>query len=131
MNTTHRGFTIIELMLIIVLLGVASALFFVQKNNLEVAFRDEQRKIAINAMYYSIEEVFYKANSYYPRTINDTTLPSVDPNLFTDPKGVKLGESKSEYRYEPTNCDGDKCKSYSLRTTLENEADYVKNSRNK
>ncbi|MFZ3009501.1 MAG: type II secretion system protein [Candidatus Microsaccharimonas sp.] len=131
MNTTRRGFTIIELMLIIVLLGVASALFFVQKNNLEVAFRDEQRKIAINAMYYGVEEVFYKANGYYPRTINETTLPSVDPNLFTDPQGVKLGESESEYRYEPTNCDGDKCKSYSLRTTLENEADYVKNSRNK
>lgn len=131
MNTTRRGFTIIELMLIIVLLGVASALFFVQKNNLEVAFRDEQRKIAINAMYYGIEEVFYKTNGYYPRTISETNLPSVDPNLFTDPEGVKLGESESEYRYEPTNCDGDKCKSYSLRTTLENEADYVKNSRNK
>lgn len=131
MNTTRRGFTIIELMLIIVLLGVASALFFVQKNNLEVAFRDEQRKIAINAMYYGVEEVFYKTNGYYPRTINETILPSVDPNLFTDPEGVKLGESESEYRYEPTNCDGDKCKSYSLRTTLESEADYVKNSRNK
>lgn len=131
MNTTRRGFTIVELMLIIVLLGVASALFFVQKNNLEVAFRDEQRKIAINAMYYGLEEVFYKTNNYYPRTINETTLPSVDPSLFTDPEGVKLGESESEYRYEPTNCDGDKCKSYSLRTTLENEADYIKNSRNK
>ncbi len=131
MNTTRRGFTIIELMLIIVLLGVASALFFVQKNNLEVAFRDEQRKIAINAMYYGVEEVYYKTNGYYPRTISDTVLPSVDPNLFTDPEGVKLGESESEYRYEPTNCDGDKCKSYSLRTTLENEADYIKNSRNK
>ena len=131
MNTTQRGFTIIELIFIIVLLGAASILFFVQKNNLEVAGRDETRKTAINAMYYSLEEVFYKTNGYYPQTIDEKVLPSVDPDLFKDPSGVKIGESDSNYRYEATDCDADHCKSYTLRTTLENEADFVKESRNK
>lgn len=131
MNTTSRGFTLIELLFIVALLITASVLFFVQKNNLEVASRDEVRKTSINAMYYGLEEVFYKANNFYPRTIDATTLPSVDPDLFSDTKGVKLGEANSEYRYEATNCDGDKCKSYTLRTTLENEADFVKTNRNK
>ena len=129
MHTSSRGFTIIELIFIIVLLGAASVLFFIQKNNLEVAGRDEVRKTSINAMYYSIEEVYFKANGYYPRVIDTKTLPSVDPALFTDPKGVKLGESGSNYRYEPYNCTGDQCKNYSLRTTLENEDDYVKTNR--
>lgn len=131
MNTTRRGFTIIEILFVIVLVGVASVLFFLQKNNLEVAQRDEVRKTSINAMYYSLEEVFYKTNGYYPRTIDQTVLPSVEPDLFSDPNGVKIGESNSEYRYETADCDGDRCKSYTLRTTLENEADFIKNSRNK
>jgi Tfp pilus assembly protein PilE len=129
MKTTSRGFTVIELIFIIALLAVASVLFFVQKNNLEVAGRDEMRKTAINAMYYSIEEVYFKTNGYYPQTIDSTVLPSVDPSLFTDPNGVKIGEAKSNYRYEPYNCNDNKCKNYTLRTTLENEDDYVKTNR--
>lgn len=131
MNRQSRGFTIIELFFIIVLLGAASILFFAQKNNLEVAARDETRKTAINAMYYSLEEVFYKTNGYYPQKIDTNVLPSMEPALFTDPEGVKLGEANSEYRYEATNCENDHCKSYTLRTTLENEADFIKTSRNK
>ena len=129
MNTTQRGFTIIELLFIVVIIGAASVLFFFQKNNLEIASRDETRKTSINAMYYSLEEVFFKTNGYYPRTIDEKILPSMDPALFTDPQGVKIGEAASDYRYESLNCDGDKCKSYTLRTTLENEADFIKENR--
>lgn len=124
------GFTVIELLVIVVVLGAASILFFVQKGNLEISARDQQRKTAINAMYYSLEEVFYKANSFYPTTIDETNLPSVDPALFTDPAGVKIGQAASNYRYEPVNCTDSKCKSYTLRSTLENEADFVKESKN-
>lgn len=126
---SSRGFTVIELIIVIAFLAVASVIFFVQKNNIEVAGRDDQRKTAINAMYYSLEEVYFKAHNSYPRTISSDVLPSVDPDLFKDPNGVKIGESNSEYRYEPTNCEGDACKGYTLRTTLENEADYIKTNR--
>ena len=124
-----RGFTVIELLIVVVLLLAASMLFFVQKNNVEVAARDETRKTSINAMYYSLEEVYFKANNSYPRTINASTLPSVDPDLFKDPSGVKINESGSNYSYEASDCDGDKCKAYSLRTTLQNEDDYIKTNR--
>lgn len=124
------GFTVIELIVVIAFLAFASVLFFAQKNNLEVASRDTQRKTAINAMYYSLEEVFYAKNHYYPATITKDNLTSMDPALLTDPNGKKIGDSSSNYRYEPTNCNNDECKSYTLRSTLENEADYVKTSRN-
>lgn len=123
------GFTVIELVIVIAFLAFASVLFFMQKNNLEVAYRDTQRKTAINAMYYGLEEVFYAKHKYYPATVTKDNLTSIDPALFTDPNGKKIGDSDSNYRYEPTNCNNDECQSYTLRSTLENEADYVKTSR--
>ncbi len=131
MTKRTSGFTVIEIILIILVLSVASVIFFVQKNDLAVAARDQQRKTAINAMYYSLEEVFYKANNYYPETISETNLPSVDPTMFTDPNGFKIGNSSSNYRYDAINCNDNKCRAYTLRSTLENEADYVKDSINK
>lgn len=129
MNKTSRGFTIIEVVVVVLVLSFASVVFFLQKNNVETAARDEQRKTAINAMYYGLEEVYFKENGYYPRTIKSTTLRSVDPALLKDPNGVMIGESDSDYRYEPTACDGDKCRAYTLRTTLENEDDFIKKQR--
>ncbi len=125
-----NGFTVVEVIFVILILGAASILFFVQKNSAAVIARDDQRKVAINSMYYGLEEVFYKANNYYPASIDEKILPSVDPDLFTDPNGIKLGSAGSDYRYEPANCTDNKCKSYTLRTTLENEADFIKTSRN-
>lgn len=137
----HRtGFTVIELLFVVVIFAAASIIFFVQKNNIEVTARDTQRKTAINAMYLSLEEVYFKKHGSYPRELNKDTLPSVDEALFTDPNGIKLGQTTitvndtkypvaSNYRYEATNCTEDACKSYTLRTTLENEDDFVKKNR--
>ena len=126
---SSRGFTVIELLIVVVVFAVASVVFFVQKNHVETAARDESRKTSINAMYYSLEEVYFKAHASYPRTLNAETLPSVDPELFKDPEGKKIGESDSDFRYEGLNCEGDACKGYSLRADLKNEDDFVKTNR--
>ena len=126
----QRGFTVIELLGLIVLLMVVGVVFWTQKTTIETSARDDARKTSVNALYYSLEEVYYPAKKNYPKTLTASTLPSVDPALFKDPQGVELGKSESDYRYEGKNCSGDTCKSYSLRTKLENEADYVKDSRN-
>lgn len=131
MNKQPRGFTVIELLIIVVILGAASVLFFIQKHNVEIVGRDNERKTTINALYYSLEEVYYKEKGYYPTTIDETKLPSVDPSLFTDPNGIKIDTAGSDYRYESVDCTNDKCKGYTLRTTLENEADFIKESKNK
>jgi type II secretory pathway pseudopilin PulG len=130
MKKQSDGFTIIEILFVVILLGTASTLFFIQKNDLSILARDNQRKVAINSMYYGLEEVFYTNNKYYPQTINSDNLKSVDPDLFTDSNGVKLGDTGSLYNYEPTNCVDQKCKGYTLKSSLENEADFVKTSRN-
>jgi Tfp pilus assembly protein PilE len=131
MTKRSHGFTVIELVFIVALLSVASIIFFVQKHNIEVVAQDDVKKTSINAMYYGLEEVFYPANQYYPQTISSDNLKSVDPDLFTDPSGIKLGSIGSTYTYSPTNCADNKCKSYTLKTTLTDETDYIKTSKNK
>lgn len=126
---SSRGFTVIEIIIVAALFLTASAVFFIQKNNVEIAARDSFRKTAINAIYYSLEEVYFAENKSYPRSVNAEVLPSVDPDLFTDPNGVKIGESNSDFRYEPLNCTDSACKGYSLRASLEGEADFIKQNR--
>jgi prepilin-type N-terminal cleavage/methylation domain-containing protein len=91
-KTQQSGFTVIELVVVAVVIGIAAIVTFVQLNNLRVASQDSQRKTSINAMYYALEEVYYKNHSSYPATLTSATLPSVDPELFTDPDGFTLGK---------------------------------------
>lgn len=128
MKRSH-GFTVIEIIVVILFLGVATALLLIQKENLAASQRDEQRKTAINAMYYNLEEVYFEKNGFYPAKIDSKTLRAVDPILFTDPMGVKMNEQDSEYRYSGNNCENEKCKGYTLSAELEKEATYTKRNR--
>lgn len=130
MNKISNGFTVIEIMFVAILIGISSVIFFIQKHNLEMVASDNNAKTAINSMYYSLEEVFYPTNKYYPQTITSDMLKSVDPALFYDPNGVKINTAGSIYSYKPTNCTDNKCKSYKLEAILNNEDNYVKTSRN-
>ena len=131
MTKHSNGFTVIEILFIALIAGAASIVFFVQKNNLEIVANDNAKKTAINAMYYSLEEVFYPTNKYYPQTISSDNIKSIDPALFTDPNGAKINTTDGSYTYTATDCQDGKCKSYSLKATLQNEADFVKTNRNK
>ena len=124
------GFTIIELLIVASFAALALVLFFIQKANVDAMQRDDDRKTAINAMYYALEEGFYAKNGYYPETISEENLKYLDPALFTDPMGVNLGVDGSSYTYEPANCASSKCKEYILKATLEKEDLYIKRNRN-
>lgn len=124
------GFTLVEILVVIAFLGLLFIFALLQYFTLSAMDRDEQRKTAINAMYYSLEEGFYAQNGYYPQTISDTVLTTMDPELFTDPDGVNLGSEGSTYTYEPADCDDNgHCQEYTLRADLEREDDYIKRSR--
>ncbi len=128
---TKKGFTVLELILCIVFVGIFVILFFLQKVNVDAMDRDEKRKVAINAMYYALEEGYYAENGYYPETIeSEDVLPWIDPQLFTDPNGMLLWQNGGNYSYEANDCEDGKCKSYTLRSDMEKEDTYVKSSRN-
>ena len=126
----QRGFTVIELLVVLVILIVGAWLFFSEQDNVNAVQRDSARKVAINAMYYSLEEVYYPQHNYYPQHIDSKTLRAMDPALFSDPTGIALGESDSDYRYDATGCSTDgHCTGYTLRSIMERESDYVKTNR--
>ncbi len=125
-----QGFTIIELVIVAVFGSLLFLLFFVQKGNLDAMSRDEDRKTAINAMYYALEEGFYNQNKFYPESISEENIPMIDPALWTDPNGLNLGDPLSDYSYEPANCLEGRCKEYILRAKLEKEDAYIKSNRN-
>lgn len=125
-----KGFTVIELIFIIIIFGIVGVLFFFQKQDVDAITFDTQSKTAINAMYYNLEEVFYSEYGYYPEEINEENLLAMDPQLFTDPNGNNLGTSGSTYRYDSTDCKNGKCKSYTLFAELKKENEYSKSSRN-
>ncbi len=124
------GFTILEILIVAVFATLLFILFFVQKANVDAMGRDNDRKTAINAMYYALEESFYKEHGYYPETISEDNIKVIDPALWTDPIGINLGTEGSSYSYEAANCKEGKCKEYTLKATLEKEDDYVKHNRN-
>ncbi len=125
-----KGFTIIEIIIVAVFASLLFILFFIQKANLDAMKRDESRKTAINAMYYALEESFYKDHKYYPETISEENIKVIDPALWTDPSGVNLGDPASSYSYTPANCENGRCKEYVLKAELEKEDAYIKSNRN-
>ena len=127
----QKGFTVIELLIVAAFLITVAILGFFQYSKITNESQNSQRRTSINAIYYSLEEWFYAKNNYYPEKIEDNTLPTMDAALLSDPKNVKIGSGESDYRYEPRKCNDGKCKSYSLRTSLHDEDDYVKESRHK
>jgi prepilin-type N-terminal cleavage/methylation domain-containing protein len=129
---TKKGFTVLEIIICIAIVGVFAVLFFFQKQDISKMDRDEKRKTSINAIYYALEEGYYREKGYYPEAIdNAEILPWIDPNLFTDPLGVNLWQGGGNFSYESKNCDeNNQCKEYVLRSTMEKEEDYVKTNRN-
>lgn len=116
--------------MVIAVATLALVIFFLQKTNVDAMNRDKDRKTAINAIYYGLEEGFYTQNHYYPETISEDNLKVVDPQLFTDPNGIVLGEPGCSYIYQAANCEDGECKEYTLRAVLEKEDDFIKKNRN-
>lgn len=128
MNTSS-GFTTIELLSLILFIGIVGGIGLNRYEALQAVHRDHDRKVAINTIYHNLEEIAKPALGGYPKTLQASQLKAMDSGLLKDPHGVLIGTSGSDYRYEPTGCNGGTiCKDFTLSSRLENEGDYVKSS---
>ncbi len=124
-----KGFTIIEVTIVGAFVALLVIIFFLQKANVDAMNRDDDRKTAINAMYYALEEYYYPKYGY-PVKIDEEVLPVIDPQLFTDPFGANIGTETSTYSYEPADCNSaNECQDFILRANLEKEDTYIKRGR--
>jgi prepilin-type N-terminal cleavage/methylation domain-containing protein len=144
----QSGFTIVELLIVIVIIGILATLVIVTFSGVQQKARDTERKTDINAVQKQLE-AFYASKGYYPpevdldsaswRSSNDVKL---DTKALADPSsaattafsvGVAGGSNTAKvYWYQAwsdaarttacTNTAGTQCAGYTVSANLENTA---------
>jgi prepilin-type N-terminal cleavage/methylation domain-containing protein len=142
---SRSGFTIVELLIVIVVIGILAGLVLNTFNGIQARARDTERKTDINAVHAQVE-AYHADNAKYPTTTNLATAAWVDSNLSGLDDQALVDPSSGAYAYvaAPSGCDntaGNECDSYTLSADLEtdgrggqdsdtNTADYSKDSLN-
>jgi general secretion pathway protein G len=115
----ESGFTIVELLIVIVIIGILATLVIVTFTGIQQRARNTKRQTDINAIDSHLEA--YNADQGYYPTLTDmntnswvtTNLKGLDPAALQDPQGtsqtlVSAPAAKS-YAYQPTDDNGNAC----------------------
>ena len=88
----QSGFTIVELLIVIVIIGILATLVIVTFSGVQQRARDSERKTDINAIAGQLE-AFYATKGYYPTMADVNTDPDTAATWRSDNKDVfKLDE---------------------------------------
>lgn len=85
-NKVQKGFTIIELLIVIAIIAILAGLVLNNFQGAQAKARDTQRVTRVNAIHSKLEEYFNEANSY-PSALALTNFPGIDAKATTDPRG--------------------------------------------
>lgn len=104
---TKKGFTIIELLVVITIIGIVSGIIVASINSAKAKGRDAKRIADISVIQLALERYYDDpANKKYPSSLSvfdlDSSVPKIDP-------------SGNNYSYSCVNL----CQSYALNATLE------------
>jgi len=152
-----RGFTIIELLVVIVILFILAALVALTASGVQAKNRNADRQADIDALRSQFES-YYAGTDTYPTlaNANDSTwraknLPKLKDGAIDDPSwkpdnpdctangrpGLAAMPTANCYSYQVTAADGSACDNdqkpcvhYTLTATLEGGEKYVKSSLN-
>lgn len=141
----QSGFTIVELLIVIVIIGILATLVIVTFSGVQQRARDSERKTDINAVAGQLEAFYANKGFYPPRAdFQSTTFRSaneirIDDKAFADPSSpntktfndniapdpVPNGTARVYY-YDARNADGtacdtagDQCAQYTVSASLE------------
>lgn len=128
----QSGFTIVELLIVIVIIGILATLVIVTFSGVQQRARDSERKTDINAVAGQLEAVYAKLGAYPTRDdVNDQAWRTanefrLDMKAFADPTnpgtqtlaGAPAGGAYS-YEATPGGCTSTTCTGYTLTATLE------------
>ena len=86
LKKAQKGFTIIELLIVIAIIAILALLVLNNFQGAQAKARDQQRTTDINNIHGKLEE-FYNENNAYPSTFTAATFPGIDEGSLADPTG--------------------------------------------
>src|SRR6478752_2416936 len=99
LKNKSKGFTIVELLIVIVVIGILATLVIVTFTGIQQKARNSQRQTDINALDSHIE-AFYADKGFYPTyaQLNDNTwrsanMKGLDADALVDPKGNSVANA--------------------------------------
>lgn len=138
---TDNGFTIVELLIVVVVIGILAALVTVTYSEIQAKARNTNRQSDLQALQTQVE-AFYAVQGYYPNNtdLNSsswrvTNMKNLDPAALQDPKSatsvlLTAQPAANVYQYwytpAPSTCEGAvgsgsdaSCTGYSLGANME------------
>jgi len=150
LKSKQQGFTIVELLIVIVVIGILAALVITTFTGIQKKARDTERTTDIKAIHGQVE-AYYAQNGNYPTLahMNDgaadgfraTNMKGLDAEALKDPKGAAQtlvgAVAANAYSYDvgPGGCvdgidAGTGCATYTLTATLEGGGTFAKSNLN-
>lgn len=86
-KSSQKGFTIVELLIVIVVIGILAALVLNTFAGVQRRARDTQRRTDVNSIATNLE-VYYNDNGGYPLAATVANLASIDPEALKAPNST-------------------------------------------
>ncbi len=133
-----RGFTIVELLIVIVVIGILALLVITTYSGIQAKARNAKRQTDIQSLQTQIE-AYFSQNAFYPSLTDmnssswrGTNMKSLDSNALINPSNptqsttLVAAPAAKSYSYAVTNSSGGSCESddttcsqYTLTATYE------------
>lgn len=101
----QKGFTIVELLIVIIIIGILATLVIVTFTGIQAKARDSKRETDLNALDSHVQ-AFFSQYGFYPSladlqsaTFLSTYMKGFDPAALTDPKGGAISGTASGTNY--------------------------------